>query len=316
MSGPTTLRPSSLRRRFVLSELVLLATLAIVAGACSTSPSGHEAVQRSNPSRSTTTATTAPTTTTTIVPTTTTVAPTTRPSSTEGSLPATTSTTPTTTSTPESLTQLFGKVWQQIPTRSRVVALTFDAGANGNGVPAILSSLRSAGVPATFFLTGAFTKSFPDLARSIVQGGYLVGDHTVDHPHLPSLSDAMVAAEVADAAATITSVSGASPSPLFRFPYGDSDARTLTVVNDLGYVAVGWTVDTLGWEGSSAGITASSIVARVMAGLRPGEIVLMHVGSNPNDGSTLDADALASVIGSIKATGYSFVTLDALLGNG
>jgi len=207
-------------------------------------------------------------------------------------------------------------VWQQIPTTSPVVALTFDAGANGNGVPTILSTLRSAGVPATFFLTGAFTKSFPDLARSIVQDGYRVGDHTVDHPHLPSLSDAMVAAEVTDTAATITSATGASPVPLFRFPYGDSDARTLAEVNDLGYVAVGWTVDTLGWEGSSAGITTASIVARVMAGLRPGEIVLMHVGSNPNDGSTLDADALASVIGTIKAAGYSFVTLDALLGNG
>ena len=256
---------------------------------------------------------TAPTTTTTIAPTTTTVAPTTQPSNTEGSLPTTT--TPT-TSTPENLKQLYGKVWQQIPTTSRVVALTFDAGANGNGVPAILSTLRSAGAPATFFLTGAFTKSFPDLARSIVQGGYRVGDHTVDHPHLPTLSDAMVAAEVADAAATITSATGASPVPLFRFPYGDSDARTLTVVNDLGYIAVGWTVDTLGWEGSSAGITPTSIVARVMAGLRPGEIVLMHVGSNPNDGSTLDADALASVIGSIKAKGYSFVTLNDLVGNG
>jgi peptidoglycan-N-acetylglucosamine deacetylase len=87
------------------------------------------------------------------------------------------------------------------------------------------------------------------------------------------------------------------------------------VVNDVGYAAVGWTVDTLGWEGSSAGITAASIVARVLAGLRPGEIVLIHVGSNPNDAS-LDADALASVIESIKAAGYSFVTLDALLRNG
>ena len=313
MSGRTTLRPPWLRRGVVL--LVLLATLAFVAAACSTPPSGHKAVQRSNPSRSTTTATTAPTTTTAVAPTTTTVAPTTQPSSTENSLPATTSTNPT-TSTPESLKPLFGKVWQQIPTASRVVALTFDAGANGNGVPAILSTLRSAGVPATFFLTGAFTKSLPDLARSIVQGGYRIGDHTVDHPHLPTLSDALVAAEVADAAATITSATGASPSPLFRFPYGDSDARTLSVVNDLGFVAVGWTVDTLGWEGSSAGITPTSIVARVMAGLRPGEIVLMHVGSNPNDGSTLDADALPSVIGSIKAAGYSFVTLNDLVGNG
>ena len=290
-------------------QLVLIAMLFFLLAACSAAPGGHEAAPRSNDSRNATAATTAPTTTTTVVPTTTTIAPTTQPPRPEGSRPAM-------PPTPQDLQPLFGKVWQQIPTASRVVALTFDAGANGNGVRAILAILRSAGVAATFFLTGAFTRSFPDLARSIAFDGYRIGDHTVDHPHLPSLSDAMVASEVADAAATITSVTGASPSPLFRFPYGNSDGRTLAQVNDLGYVAVGWTIDTLGWEGSSAGITPASIVARVMAGLRPGEIVLMHVGSNPSDGSTLDADALASVIGSIKAAGYSFVTLDALLGKG
>ncbi len=288
--------------------------MSVLSVACSAPPVSHSTAPPSDAARSTTTVTTPPTTTT-AVPSTTSVTPATQPPDTGVPDPVSTSTTPTTTSA-QDLTHYFGKIWQQIPTASRVVALTFDAGANGNGVPAILSTLGSAGVPASFFLTGAFTKAFPDLARSIVQAGYRIGDHTVDHPHLPSLPDSAVASEVADAAATITSLTGASPSPFFRFPYGDSDARTLSVVNGLGYVAVGWTVDTLGWEGSSAEITAASIVARVMAGLRPGEIVLMHVGSNPNDGSTLDADALASVIGSNRAAGYSFVTLDALLSSG
>lgn len=51
-----------------------------------------------------------------------------------------------------------------------------------------------------------------------------------------------------------------------------------------------------------------------MAGLQPGEIVLMHVGSHPTDGSTLDADALPRMIDDIRARGYSFVTLEALVG--
>ena len=280
--------------------LTALAVVASLAAACSTAPAAHNSMQHPNTARSTSTPST-------------TVAPTTPPSADRTTLPATTSSIPTTSPLNPSL---FGKVWQQIPTASHVVALTFDAGANGNGIPAILSTLRSAGVPATFFLTGSFASSFPDYSRSVVGAGDRVGNHTVDHPHLPSMSDVKVSAEVTDAAATITSVTGASPFPLFRFPYGESDARTLTLVNSLGYVAVGWTVDTLGWEGSSAGITPASIVTRIMAGLRPGEIVLMHVGSNPNDGSTLDADALPSVIGSLKAAGYSFVTLDALLSSG
>ena len=53
-------------------------------------------------------------------------------------------------------------------------------------------------------------------------------------------------------------------------------------------------------------------MSRVLGALRPGEIVLMHVGSNPDDHSTLDADALPQLISQLKARGYSFVTLDAL----
>jgi peptidoglycan/xylan/chitin deacetylase (PgdA/CDA1 family) len=88
----------------------------------------------------------------------------------------------------------------------------------------------------------------------------------------------------------------------------------LAVVNALGYVAVGWPVDTLGWEGTSSGITTASIVSRVLAALRPGEIVLMHVGSNPDDRSTLDAQALPDLIASLRSAGYSFVTLADLAG--
>ena len=38
-------------------------------------------------------------------------------------------------------------------------------------------------------------------------------------------------------------------------------------------------------------------------------IVLRHVGANPDDGTTLDAAALPSVIAGQRAKGYSFVTL-------
>ena len=69
----------------------------------------------------------------------------------------------------------------------------------------------------------------------------------------------------------------------------------------------------MGWEGMAGHITASVVVSRVLSALRPGEIVLMHVGSNPGDHITLDAAALPRVISELKARGYSFVTLDALV---
>jgi peptidoglycan/xylan/chitin deacetylase (PgdA/CDA1 family) len=81
-------------------------------------------------------------------------------------------------------------------------------------------------------------------------------------------------------------------------------------VNSLGYGSIRWTVDTLGWEGTRGGQSVATVSARVKAALRPGAIVLMHVGSAP-DGSTLDANALPGIIAELRARGYSFVTLSA-----
>lgn len=206
-----------------------------------------------------------------------------------------------------------GQDWTYIPTTRRVVALTFDAGANADAVPSILATLGREHIPATFFLTGSFVGDFPASARQIAAAGYRIGDHTITHPYMTQKSDAEVRREIAGAAQQIIAATGKNPAPLFRFPYGDANARVISIANGLGYVPVRWTVDTLGWEGSAGHITAAVVTSRVLGALRPGEIVLMHVGSNPDDHSTLDADALPAVISQLKARGYSFVTLDALV---
>ncbi|MEU8801080.1 polysaccharide deacetylase family protein [Spirillospora sp. NPDC048819] len=59
-------------------------------------------------------------------------------------------------------------------------------------------------------------------------------------------------------------------------------------------------------------VTAAKVTARVLAAKTPGMIVLMHVGANPDDGTTLDADALPAIITGLRDAGYSLTTLDAL----
>jgi peptidoglycan/xylan/chitin deacetylase (PgdA/CDA1 family) len=115
------------------------------------------------------------------------------------------------------------------------------------------------------------------------------------------------------ARAAIQRATGLPPVVLFRFPYGSSSASTLRLVNQLGYTAVGWTVDTLGWEGTSMGQSLASVTSRALEHLEPREIILMHVGANPTDHSTLDADALPGIIAAIHARGYRFVTLPVYL---
>lgn len=219
---------------------------------------------------------------------------------------------PTTADPPAVPAHLRGEDVTEIPTGDRVVALTFDAGANSAGLPSILGTLADQQVPATFFLTGQWVDNNPHGVAVIHADGHRLGNHSMTHPHLPALPDQAIRDEVRGAEQRILAA-GADPRPLFRFPFGDRDERTIAAVNDLGYVAVRWTVDTLGWQGTSGGMSAQKVTDRAMNALRPGEIVLMHLGSNPEDGTTLDADALPDMIERMRAAGYTFVTLDALL---
>jgi peptidoglycan/xylan/chitin deacetylase (PgdA/CDA1 family) len=209
---------------------------------------------------------------------------------------------------------LLGTDWTRIPTGSKVVALTFDAGSNAAGLPSISSTLRAKQVPATFFLTGNWARDFPAQANMIAADGYLIGNHSLSHPSFTQLTDAQVAAQVQGAQQAILRANGADTRPLFRFPSGDRNSRVLADVNRLGYVPVRWTVDTLGWKGTSGGQSVQSVTSRVLAAAQPGEIVLMHLGSNPDDHSTLDASALPAIIDGLRARGYGFVTLRALTG--
>ncbi len=200
-----------------------------------------------------------------------------------------------------------------VPDTDKVIALTFDAGANADGVPAIRRILRNKDVAqATFFLTGHFVETFP--ARSTrIADEFLVGNHTQTHADLTTLTDAAVRQEVREAEATIRTLTGEDPRRFFRFPFGARSAHTIALLNTLCYVPFRWTVDTLGWKGTSGGMTAAKVVNRVLAAAEPGAIVLMHVGSNPDDGTTLDADALPTLIDELRERGYTFGRLSRVL---
>lgn len=195
-----------------------------------------------------------------------------------------------------------------MPVSGKLVALTFDGGSGAQGARSILDTLADEGVPATFFLTGEFARSFPETAARIGRE-HDVGNHTQSHPDFTTLGDDAVRGEVRAAEAAIEEATGQDPRRFFRFPFGARDARTIGLLNSLCYVPFRWTVDTLGWQGTSGGSSVASVVQRVVDGAAPGEIVLMHLGAHPEDGSTLDADALPQVIDALRDRGYELVSL-------
>ncbi|MGI8333316.1 polysaccharide deacetylase family protein [Actinomadura scrupuli] len=208
---------------------------------------------------------------------------------------------------------LLGKNVTKIPTTSKVVALTFDSAWSAAGAESIRATLQRENAMASFFLVGDFTRLFPAEANLLATSGFRIGNHSDNHPDFTTITDATARTEIGNAQTAIFYTNGAEPRALFRFPYGAYTASDVTLANGLGYVPVGWTVDSLGWQGTSGGMTVTKVVDRVLAAAQPGEIVLMHVGANPDDGTTLDAAALPSIISGLRDRGYSFVTLDALL---
>lgn len=196
---------------------------------------------------------------------------------------------------------------ERLPTHARVAALTFDAGGNDAGAGRVLATLRRRHVAATFFLTGRFARSYPRLARAI-GARFAVGNHTYSHSDLTGQPSAQVRQEIRRGAFWIRAETRRDPRPLFRFPYGARDGRTIGIARSLGYASVRWSTDTWGWMGSPMQSRAG-VVRRVLGRVRPGEIVLMHLGASKG-GTTLDTDALPQVVRGLRRRGYRFVRLD------
>jgi peptidoglycan/xylan/chitin deacetylase (PgdA/CDA1 family) len=196
---------------------------------------------------------------------------------------------------------------ETLPTSAKVVALTFDGAWDDSAVPRILGTLRRHRATATFFVTGRWVKRYPGLARRVARR-YPLANHSWSHPQMTGLSAAAIRKELRRTAWWIHALSGHDPRPLFRFPYGDRDTRTIRVVNALGYTSVRWSIDTWGWMGPTEGQSRTTVIRRVATMLRPGAIVLLHIGAN-RDGSTLDADALPAILTLFERRGYRTVTL-------
>ncbi len=204
-----------------------------------------------------------------------------------------------------------GKDIEFVPTEEKIIALTIDAGGNADGVAALAETLTRLHVPATFFLTGKFMEKFPDAIAALAGApGGEFANHSYAHLDLTKLTGEGQREEIKNIE-MIARERGIVLAPFFRFPYGARTAETITATNELGYTAVRWTVDSLGWQGMRNGRSVQFVVDRVASGARTGAIVLMHAGSAA-DKSTLDADALSEVIAQLSGQGYRFVTLSEL----
>jgi len=191
------------------------------------------------------------------------------------------------------------------PTGHRRVALTFDDGP-GPQTPEVLRFLARHHIHATFFELGIQAVLFGDLVRRTLDEGHVIGDHTYDHKPITSLSPDAQVSELVRTRRAISSATGGYRTCLFRPPQGVIDSAAARRARSLGMLSILWSVDPRDW--SLPGTDA--IVARVLAGVRPGGIVLLHDAGGPRSETIA---ALPRIVAALRARHYTFVTVPQLL---
>ena len=71
----------------------------------------------------------------------------------------------------------------------KYVYLTFDSGYEAGYTESILNTLANNNVTAAFFITGHYLNTAEDMVKKMIEGGNVVGNHTVNHKCLPNLTN-------------------------------------------------------------------------------------------------------------------------------
>ena len=191
-----------------------------------------------------------------------------------------------------------------IPTvANKTIALTFDDGP-GPYTEKLLDILDKYDAKATFFLIGSKVSARADTLRRMQSRGHQLGNHSWSHPELNKVSAEQLASEIDQTNNAIKQAVGTKPN-IIRPPYGAFNRAVLEQFRQRGMSAVVWSVDTRDWADRNSEIVCS----RAVAGARNGAVILMH------DIHQTSVNAVPCILNSLKQQGYSFVTVQNLIGD-
>jgi peptidoglycan/xylan/chitin deacetylase (PgdA/CDA1 family) len=183
------------------------------------------------------------------------------------------------------------------------IAMTFDDGPHATNTPKLLDLAAKRHIKLTFFVLGECVQQNPAVLQREVAEGHEIGNHSWSHPNLAKLSDEAVRSQLQRTEYIIVKTAGVKPK-LMRPPYGELTKRQRVWVNhDFGYKVILWDVDPLDWKRPGPSVVAR----RIIAGARPGSIILSHDIHPPT------IEAMPQVFDALLAKGFKFVTVSELL---
>lgn len=188
----------------------------------------------------------------------------------------------------------------------KVIYLTFDNGYEQGYTEDVLDVLKEERVPATFFVTGHYVKSQPELIKRMVEDGHIIGNHSYHHPDFTIITKEAIKEELETLEKAVAEVSDQKRLKYLRPPKGIFSEQTLKWSNELGYIHVFWSLAFTDWN-TNKQKGWKYAYDQILQQVHPGAIVLLHTVSSDN------AEALSHVIGELKKQGYSFKSLDHLV---
>ena len=170
----------------------------------------------------------------------------------------------------------------------------------------LIHILRATHTPATLMLGGYWMETHPAVTRALAADPlFELGNHSYLHPHMANLPPARMRAELQETQDVMYRLTGRQGT-LFRPPYGEYSPALLSVAGGLGLHTFTWEVVT---GDPDPHVTAQDIERAVAQRTRPGSIVIMHM----NGRGWHTAQALPTVIASLRRRGYQFVTVSQVL---
>jgi peptidoglycan/xylan/chitin deacetylase (PgdA/CDA1 family) len=190
-----------------------------------------------------------------------------------------------------------------VGTEAPVFALTFDDGPSPSTTPGLLDVLARHRAHATFFLIGERVRDHPQLVAAIAAAGHELGNHLMrDEPSVLAPADRFRR----DLAQANTLLAPYGPVRWFRPGSGWFTPRMLRTAARQGLQAVLGTLVAAHRGEPGDGRIAGDL----LAGIRPGSIVVLHEGTPQRHGVVRTTDELLTAL---AARGLTAVTVSELV---